>query len=66
MIRRYVVAEPADIVAMALWWMHAHVIDAFAISTFLNLSSPEKGCGKSTTLTVLSYLVPAAALVRER
>ena len=61
-IRRYVVAEPADIVAMALWCVHAHVIDAFDISAFLNLSSPEKGCGKSTTLAVLSCLLPRPLL----
>lgn len=61
-IRRYVVAENADVVAMALWCIAAHAIDAFAISPFLNLSSPEKGCGKSTTLTVLSYLLPRPLL----
>jgi hypothetical protein len=61
-IRKYVVAENADIVAMALWCFHAHAIDAFGISPFLNLSSPEKGCGKSTTLTVLSYLLPRPLL----
>jgi hypothetical protein len=62
MIRRYVVAENADIVAIALWCVHAHAIDAFAISPFLNLSSPEKGCGKSTTLTVVSYVLPRPLL----
>jgi hypothetical protein len=61
-IRRYVVAENADIVAIALWCVHAHAIDAFGISPFLNLSSPEKGCGKSTTLTVISYLLPRPLL----
>ena len=61
-IRRYVVAEPSDIVAIALWCVHAACIDAFGISPFLNLSSPEKGCGKSTTLTVLSYLLPRPLL----
>lgn len=61
-IRRYVVAENADIVAIALWCVHAHAIDAFGISPFLNLSSPEKGCGKSTTLTAISYLLPRPLL----
>jgi hypothetical protein len=61
-MRRYIVAENADIVAMALWCVHAHAIDAFAISPFLNLSSPEKGCGKSTTLTVISYVLPRPLL----
>lgn len=61
-IRRYVVAESADIVAIALWCVHGHAIDCFGISPFLNLSSPEKGCGKSTTLTVVSHLVPRPLL----
>lgn len=61
-IRRYVVADSADIVAVALWCAHAHAIDIFAISPFLNFSSPEKGCGKSTALTVLSFLLPRPLL----
>jgi putative DNA primase/helicase len=61
-IRRYVVADNTDLVAIAFWCVHAYAIDAFAISPFLNLSSPEKGCGKSTTLTVLSYLLPRPLL----
>jgi putative DNA primase/helicase len=61
-IRHYIVAENADIVAIAAWCIYAHAIDAFSISPFLNLSSPEKGCGKSTTLTVLSYLLPRPLL----
>src|SRR5262249_37638345 len=35
---------------------------AFAISPFLNFSSPEKGCGKSTALTVLSFFLPRPLL----
>ena len=61
-IRRYVVAESADIVAIALWCVHAHAIDAFGISPFLNPSSPEKGCGKTTLLTVVSYVLPRPLL----
>lgn len=61
-VRRYVVADYADIVAMVLWCVQAHAIDAFAIAPFLNLSSPEKGCGKSTTLTVITHLLPRPLL----
>src|SRR5262245_28640648 len=57
-IRRYIVADTADVVATVLWAVHAYAIDAFPISPFLNFSSPEKGCGKSTALTVLSFLLP--------
>ena len=61
-IRRYVVAENADVVAIAVWCVHAHAVDAFAISSFLNPISPEKGCGKSTLMTVISSLLPRPLL----
>lgn len=61
-IRRYVVADLSDLVAAALWCVQAHAIDAFAIEPFLNFSSPEKGCGKSTSMTVISQLLPRPLL----
>jgi hypothetical protein len=61
-IRRYIVADNADIIAIALWVVHGHAIDAFAISPFLNASSPEKGCGKTTLFAVLFFLLPRPLL----
>lgn len=44
--------------ALALWCMHSHVFDAFTCSPRLNLTSPEKGCGKSTALDLVALFVP--------
>ena len=44
--------------ALALWCAHAHAFEAFEHSPRLNIRSPEKGCGKTTTLDVTALLVP--------
>ena len=61
-IGRYVCAEPEEILAIALWVIHAHAHDASDISPILLVSSPVKGCGKSTLLDVLEILVPRPML----
>ena len=57
-IRRYVVLSDHAADAAALWTVHAHVVDASNTSPRLFLTSPEKRCGKTTTLLVLSRIVP--------
>jgi putative DNA primase/helicase len=57
-ISQYVIAEDGDIVSVALWILHAWTLDAFPISPRLAITSPEKGCGKTTLLDVIGYLVP--------
>ena len=57
-IRRYVVMEDGAAESMALWAIHAHALDAFGISPRLAITSPEKGCGKTTALDVMGRLVP--------
>jgi putative DNA primase/helicase len=57
-ILRYVVVEPGAAESVALWVLHAHTLDAFAISPRLAITSPEKNCGKTTLLDVISRLVP--------
>lgn len=44
--------------AIALWTVHAHAHDAFPVSPVLAVTSPEKRCGKTTLLELLSALVP--------
>jgi hypothetical protein len=44
--------------ALALWTAHAHCFESFVCSPRLNISSPEKGCGKTTLRDVLAVLVP--------
>ena len=57
-IRRYLVLEPGSAEAVALWVVHAHCLDAFSISPRLAITSPERGCGKTTLLDVLGCLAP--------
>ena len=55
-IRSHVVmsAECAD--AAALWVLHTYLLDVSGISPRLAITSPEKGCGKTTALDVLGRL----------
>lgn len=56
--RRFcVLPEHSDIV-MAFWVLHAHAHEAADISPTLAFTSPEKRCGKTTALSVVSAAVP--------
>jgi putative DNA primase/helicase len=56
-IRRHVVMPDHAADATALWVLHTYLLDCFGISPRLAITSPEKGCGKTTLLDVLSHLV---------
>jgi putative DNA primase/helicase len=56
-IRRYVVMPDHAADIAALWVLHTYLLDCFGISPRLAITSPEKGCGKTTLLDVLSRLV---------
>jgi len=73
-VRRFVVASDDAIIAIALWIVHTHAIDAADATPYLQITSPQKQCGKSRLLEVLELLVArpwataktsAAALVRK-
>jgi Protein of unknown function (DUF3631) len=57
-IRRHVVMSDAARDEAALWVLHAHLPDCFLVSPRLAVTSPVKGCGKTTLLDVLGRLVP--------
>jgi hypothetical protein len=57
-VKRYLAIETDQVVALCLWSLFSHAHDAFEISPILALTSPDKGCGKSTALALLSALVP--------
>jgi Protein of unknown function (DUF3631)/VirE N-terminal domain len=61
-IRRYVALPETAADAIALWCAHTHVFQEFQCSPRLNISSPEKGCGKTTLRDVVSLLVPRPIL----
>jgi Protein of unknown function (DUF3631) len=56
-IERYVVLEPHEAVAVALWAIHTHVFDKFMVTPRLLFTSPVRNCGKTTLLSVLDRLV---------
>ncbi len=56
-IRRCVVLPQHGDVALALWCLHTHAIEAADCAPIIALTSPEPRCGKSTVLALLSKLV---------
>jgi len=44
--------------AVALWCVHAHAMDAWFFSPRLAITSPEKRCGKTTLLRIVEALTP--------
>ena len=63
LIRRYVDMPETSADAAALWVVHTWMHDRLEISTFLNITSATKRCGKSLLMEVLVALVckPLAA-----
>jgi Protein of unknown function (DUF3631)/Bifunctional DNA primase/polymerase, N-terminal len=58
LVNKHVALAPAKAVAVALWIVHAHAHDASFYSPLLCITSPVMRCGKTTTLELLSMLVP--------
>jgi len=56
-LRRFVVLPKWAAETLALWVLHTYAFPLRDVSTYLGLESPEKRCGKTTLLTVLSELV---------
>lgn len=57
-IHRHLALPDGAAEAIALWIVHAHAFDAFQVTPRLALQSPEKRCGKTTALRLVSQLVP--------
>jgi hypothetical protein len=56
-VRRFVILPKNAPEALALWCVHTYAFRLRDVSTYLGIESPEKRCGKTTLLTVLSELV---------
>ncbi len=56
-VRRFVVLSPDQLCVVALWIVHTHAIEAAEATPFLDVTSPEKGSGKTRLLEVLALLV---------
>jgi putative DNA primase/helicase len=59
-IRRYVVLDAHVADAVVLWVLGVHAFDVWTIFPRLFVTAPERQCGKSTLLELLSLLVPRA------
>ena len=59
-VKTYLVVS--DIVAdvIALWVLHTWVVNAFTMSPRLAITSPTRGCGKTTVLRLLGYIARRA------
>jgi putative DNA primase/helicase len=57
-IRRYVVLDQHEADGVAFWVLAAHAFDAWVIFPRLFVTAPEKQCGKTTLLDLISRLVP--------
>jgi hypothetical protein len=57
LLGRFVVLPKWGAETLALWILHTYAFPLRDVSTYLGLESPEKRCGKTTLLTVLSELV---------
>jgi hypothetical protein len=56
-VARYVVVTPEQLLGLGLWVLHTHVLDAFGITPYLSITSPEKASGKTTLLETLEAVV---------
>jgi putative DNA primase/helicase len=56
-LKRYVVLPDAAADAVALWVLHTWLVDKFTTSPRLAVTSPTKGCGKTTVLRLLNLVV---------
>jgi putative DNA primase/helicase len=55
-LKRYVVLSDAAADAIALWILHTWLVDKFTITPRLAITSPTKGCGKTTVLRFLNQV----------
>jgi putative DNA primase/helicase len=56
-IKRYVVLPEFAPETLALWTLHTYAFHLREVTAYLGLESPEKRCGKTTLLALLSELV---------
>jgi hypothetical protein len=61
-LQRFVVFPKWAVETLALWILHTYAFQSRDVTTYLAIESPEKECGKSTLLTVLSHFVDRPAV----
>ena len=61
-LERFVVFSKWVAETFALWILHTYAFRLREVTSYIGIESPEKECGKSTLLTVLSHFVDRAAV----
>jgi putative DNA primase/helicase len=61
-LQRFVVVPKWAAETLALWIVHTFAYELRDIATYIGIESPEKECGKSTLITLLSQFVNRAAV----
>src|SRR5688572_2147539 len=61
-LKRFTVLPQWGAEALALWVLHTYAFHLRDVTTYIGISSPEKRCGKTTLLTVLSELANRAVV----
>ena len=61
-LKRFTVLPAWGAEALALWAVHTYAFHLRDVTTYVGISSPEKRCGKTTLLTVLSELANRAVV----
>src|SRR5207247_6048144 len=56
-LKRFVVLPKYAAETLALWTLHTYAFELREVTTYVGIESPEKRCGKTTLLGVLSELV---------
>jgi hypothetical protein len=59
---RYIALPDGAAAVLALWCAHTHIFKAFICSPRLNISSPDKRCGKTTLRDVVALFVSRPVL----
>ena len=57
LLRQHVVLPEGAAETLALWVVHTYAFELRDVGTYIGLESPEKRCGKTTLLGLLSRLV---------
>ena len=60
LLARYIVAPKSTLVVIVFWVVHTHAFRTAVHSPRLNITAPEKGCGKTLVLDILEHLTPKA------
>jgi len=61
-VKRFVIVSESAAVAITLWIIHSYTHDSANVSPILAVNSPEKRCGKTTLLELLTAPVLRALL----